>query len=149
MIPAIALITTYCIAIIEAGHGIGPIGMLLVMGSPSYWFLGQISGWVSIAALIVVTIRYRKTKQDLALVQLKVSIGIYLSWVLFALVASSEGAFWKHLWLHFILSAPFQMALLLFVRIFTGAIAQRISVVQMNSNNAPNSDARYRSRRLA
>ena len=106
------LIPTYSIALIAAGHGIGPIGLLLIMGRADEWVLGQVAGWASIIWVVVVSVACRRDAVWCAWGQLFSSFGMYLSWFAFASAASKGQAFWGNLHLHFILSIPFQAAFL-------------------------------------
>lgn len=109
MLPAIALIITYCIAIIACCGGAGPIGLLLVMGSWGVWGLGQLLGWCSIILLVFVTVRFRSDIRNRAFTQLLASVGLYLSWFAFVYTASIGSVFWGNVWGHFEFSAPFQV----------------------------------------
>ena len=56
---ATILLVTYSIAFIAAGHGIGPLAFVLVVGHSSDWLKPQVLGWASIVGLVFVTIRFR------------------------------------------------------------------------------------------
>ena len=116
--PAVLLVT-YSIAIIMAGHGVGPLGLLLIMGSPDAWLLGQFWGWLSIVALVAVTIWLRHDALNLAVGQLTASIFLYLSWFVFACLAARN---WGDVGAHFFASLPFQVAFLL----VAGTLIQQI-----------------------
>ena len=48
----IGLIATFSICMIAAGHGVGPIGLLLVLGWPA-WAAPGVAGWLGIVALVI------------------------------------------------------------------------------------------------
>jgi hypothetical protein len=66
---AAILLVTYSIALIIAGHGIGPVGLLLVWGDVD-WLPGQLFSWASIVGLVFVTIWFRHDALKLAVGQL-------------------------------------------------------------------------------
>ncbi len=49
----LAALAAFGIVIIAAGHGAGPVGILMFIGSASAWGLPMAIGWGAIAALIV------------------------------------------------------------------------------------------------
>lgn len=109
MFLAIALIVTYAIAIIAAGHGAGPVGMLLFLGNARVWGMGQMLGWFSILSLLLVSVFPVRDARKRAETQLLVSACLYLSWFAFAYTASEGPVFWGNVGAHFLFSAPFQI----------------------------------------
>ena len=47
-----ALIAAFAVALVAAGHGLGPIGLLLVLGW-GYWTAPVVVGWAAILLLVV------------------------------------------------------------------------------------------------
>jgi Na+/H+ antiporter NhaD/arsenite permease-like protein len=115
MSTATPLLVTYAIALMFAGHGVAPVGLLLVMGSADEWVPGQRVGWVSVFVLIVVTILFRQRPRAGAVTQLLAAGGLYISWLLFAW-AASEGDV-SAVAFHAIFAAPFQITFL-FIGVF-------------------------------
>jgi hypothetical protein len=52
----IALIITYLIAMVAAGHGLGPIGLLLVFGDNSVWEGPIALGWFSVIIMFCLSL---------------------------------------------------------------------------------------------
>jgi len=119
---ATILLVTYSIAFIAAGHGFGPLALLLVIGA-SDWLKPQVLGWASIVGLVFVTIRFRHDPLKLAIWQLIASIFLYLSW--FAFTYFGAGPRGPSVVLSLFLSAPFQVAFVLVAGILIGQIVRR------------------------
>jgi len=120
---ATILLVTYSIAFIAAGHGFGPLALLLVVGHSSDWLPSQVLGWASIVGLVFVTIRFRHDPLKLAIWQLIASIFLYLSW--FAFTYFGAGPRGPSVVFSLYLSAPFQVAFVLVAGILIGQIARR------------------------
>ena len=136
---AAILLVTYSIALIIAGHGVGPVGFFLVWGDSADWLPAQVVGWASIVGLVFVTIWFRHDPLKLAIWQLTASILLYLSWFVFAYPAAKPSDLWSLLFLLY-LSAPFQVAFVLAAGILMGQIARRHRerrAASSSSSNAP------------
>ena len=120
---ATVLLVTYSIAFIAAGHGFGPLALLLVIGDPSAWLHLQVLGWGSIVGLVFVTIWFRHAPLKLAIWQLTASICLYLSW--FAFTYFGAGPRGPSVVFSLFLSAPFQVAFVLVAGILIGQIVRR------------------------
>jgi hypothetical protein len=119
---AAILLVTYSIALIIAGHGAVPLGLLLVWGDPDYWLPGRVLGWASIIGLASVTVVFRYDPPKLAVGQLAASIFLYLSWFVFAYLAVEPMVFWSSL---LIVSAPFQVSFVVAAGILILQIVRR------------------------
>ena len=119
---AAILLVTYSIALIIAGHGVGPVGFFLVWGDHRDWLPAQVLGWASIVGLVFVTIWFRRDPLKLAIWQLTASIFLYLSWFAFAYFSARRRP--PGVWA-LELSAPFQVAFVLVAGIFIVQIARR------------------------
>jgi len=130
MIIGISLIITYLIAMIAAGHGVGPIGLLLIYGDNSAWE-GRIAfGWFSIVTLFCLSLPNLKRLRSKG-VQLLGIVILYLSWFSFAAAEGGPGWFLGHA----ILSIPFQITVLI-------SIAVTIYRLKNHTpDNVPQSDA--------
>ncbi|WP_068014129.1 hypothetical protein [Rhodoplanes sp. Z2-YC6860] len=110
MLTAAAVLITYSIAIVAAGHGAVPMALLLVMGgADSWWLPGEIIGWVGVAGLVLATLLFRSDAKRQITFQLLACIVLYLSWLVVAYIGNGESG---SLWSSFVLSAPFHIALL-------------------------------------
>ena len=110
MAVALALIVSYMLCIIVAGHGAAPLGLLLVLGGLDSWFIaGKIIGWIGIACLLLATFQLKpRSVRQLAL-QLVSAILLYASWLDIARRTNNEsGSFFTT----FLFSIPFQIAFL-------------------------------------
>lgn len=104
----LALIATYSICLIVAGHGAVPLGLLLFVGGFDSWFLaGKIMGWIGIAGLLLAgLINWRRPTPQWAL-QLGSVLLLYVSWFDIARRTDNEsGSFSSTL----LFSIPFQIA---------------------------------------
>ena len=110
MTRAVILVIAYCVSLLAAGHGAVPLGLLLVMGNPDSWIIGQLLAWAGIAGLIAATIAYRRAPVPLAVSQLAASAVLYLSWIVFAYIAARPSLFWGDVANNWIVSLPFQLA---------------------------------------
>ena len=57
----IASLLTYSAILIGAGHGAGPIGLLLIFGSPEVWWMPQLFGWIGVVLEIVALFKVSKS----------------------------------------------------------------------------------------
>ena len=113
MAVTLALIVSYMLCIIVAGHGIAPLGLLLFLGDFSSWFIaGKIIGWIGIVCLLLATFRLPpKSIRQLAL-QLVSAVLLYASWLDVARHTDNEsGSFFTT----FLFSIPFQIVFLVVV----------------------------------
>ena len=55
-VRACALGVTYLMVVIVAGHGLGPIGLLLVFGRAPEYVIPMASGWLGLVALILTVV---------------------------------------------------------------------------------------------
>ena len=111
MFTAIRILISYLIAMVVAGHGAIPMGLLLiiplVMGKSDSWaVLPIISGWKGIIGLISATFLFRSVPVKQMTYQFLASLILYLSWLLIAIIGNDESG---SLLSSFILSAPFQI----------------------------------------
>ena len=52
-LPSVAgLLLLYGLVMVAAGHGMGPVGLLMVMGWPQVWGPAQLPGWIGILLLL-------------------------------------------------------------------------------------------------
>ena len=88
-LTAIALVAAFAVVIVAAGHGVGPVGLLLVLGSFSAWGLHMVIGWVGVlltlAALFCSRVRLHVGLAVGGLVFLAVA------WVLFLTASEDPG----------------------------------------------------------
>ena len=56
------LVLAHGMIVIFAGHGIGPVALLMVFGSSSAWLSSQFPGWVGWAVLLSTFRRGRRTR---------------------------------------------------------------------------------------
>lgn len=109
MVRAFLLVITYSVGLIAAGHGINPIGLLLIFGEPRVWGIAQLLGWIGIATLVFFTFCFRLNKHWRAMAQLLAAMLMYSSWLAFATEAAREGLFLIDTRDHMLFSAPFQL----------------------------------------
>ena len=110
MLTAAAVLISYSIAIVAAGHGIAPMALMLVMGgADSWWLPGKIMGWIGVAGLVLATLLFRSDAKRQLTFQLLACMILYLSWLVVAYIGNGESG---SLWSSFVLSAPFHIALL-------------------------------------
>ncbi|MCC6967384.1 MAG: hypothetical protein IT391_14025 [Nitrospira sp.] len=66
LLSVIGLLFLYGFVMVAAGHGMGQVGLLLVMGWPQVWGVGQLPGWIGIVllfrALFVEDVAYRSLR---------------------------------------------------------------------------------------
>lgn len=95
---AVILVATFAIVLVAAGHGVAPIGMLLVIGNFSEWGFPMTLGWVGVlltfSALFSSQSPYHVRLAGCGLV------GLAASWLL--LLIASEGRIFT-----FVTSIPF------------------------------------------
>ena len=77
------LVLTFAATLIAAGHGVGPIGLLLALGW-EHWFTPVLLGWSSIVVLLAGKIIRGRLSQELLRAGGVLSL---VSWVLFSLRA--------------------------------------------------------------
>lgn len=110
MLTAAAVLISYSIAIVAAGHGIAPMALMLVMGgADSWWLPGKIMGWIGVAGLVLATLLFRSDAKRQLTFQLLACMILYLSWLVVAYIGNGESG---SLWSSFVLSAPFHIAFL-------------------------------------
>jgi hypothetical protein len=82
VIVSILLVISFLAILIGAGHGIGPVAYLLVVGSPEAWLWPQVFGWLGIAleisAALVVSSKRWKSFAASGLVSLFVSVFLFV-----------------------------------------------------------------------
>ena len=83
----IGLIASFSICMIAAGHGAGPIGLLLVRGWPA-WAAPGVTGWLGIVALVFG--RGRGGDSGVRILCAGVVL-VGVSWILFAMQSTSPG----------------------------------------------------------
>ncbi len=109
MFIAIAILLSYSIALVVAGHGALPMAVVLVFGisSPDSWFISEtVAGWIGIVGLIFATFLLRSKPLKQLTYQFLASTILYLSWLVIAIRGNDESG---SLFSSFILSAPFQI----------------------------------------
>ena len=128
MAIALALLITYSICLIVAGHGAVPLAALMVLGGVDSWFFaGKIIGLSGIACLLIATFLLRQKSIGQFSLQLFSSILLYASWLDIARRTDNEsGSFWTT----FVFSIPFQITFLvvavwLMLQIKRGSARQR------------------------
>ena len=108
MLIAAAVLISYLIAVVVAGHGVAPMAALLVMGDfDSWWAAGKIVGWIGVIGLVTATFLHPSNASKRLTYQLLASAVLYLSWLVVAIRGNNESG---SLWSSFVLSAPFQLA---------------------------------------
>lgn len=138
MINALVLIATYLIAVLAAGHGVMPVGLVLVAASLELGdidkmpvWIAVISGWTGIATLVLSAILFRRSPINHSVSQIAFSFILYISWIAFAYLAAVSGSdvsFLGDLGFHFLLSLPFQLAFVFItVRLVLKIRAERTS----------------------
>ena len=123
MIKAIVLplllLLTYAVALIAAGCGVGPIGLLLVEGNPHAWGAAQLLGWISIVVVIVIPLVLFRHPRGRTIGQLMAAGLLYVSWFIFVATAVGNddwmagiqtGKVIGNMPAFLLLSAPFQAA---------------------------------------
>ena len=131
MAIALALIVSYMLCIIVAGHGIAPLGLLLFLGGLDSWFIaGKIIGWIGIACLLLATYRLKPKSMGQLTLQLVSAVLLYASWLDIARRTDNEsGSFLTTL----VFSIPFQVVILVVVVWLVLEIRQ----VRQGSGSAP------------
>lgn len=137
------LLVTYSIALIIAGHGIAPVGLLLVVWGGAEWVPAQLLGWASIVGLVAVTIRFRHDALKLPVGQLVATIFLYLSFVCLGAIGNASlstrwDAFRGDVGRHFFTSWPFQIAFLVVAGSLILQIARRHSERRAASSSSSN-----------
>lgn len=128
MALALALLVTYLICLIVAGHGAVPVALLLVSGGVDSWFFpGKIVGLFGIACLATAVLALRPKSVGQSALQLFSSILLYASWFDIARRTDNESGSFSTT---FIFSIPFQITFLvvmvwLMLRIKRGLARQR------------------------
>lgn len=112
MFTAIAILISYLIALVVAGHGVAPMGMLLVFGLASRLTPIIIARWIGIIGLISTTFIFRANALKQITYQLLSSIILYLSWLAISIIGNDESG---SLLSSFIFSAPFQITFFIVV----------------------------------
>lgn len=113
MALALALIVSYAICIIVAGHGGVPLGLLLIMGDADSWFIaGKLIGWAGIICLLLATFRLKPGSVRQRVLQLVSAILLYVSWFDIARQTDNESGSFSTT---FIFSIPFQITFLVAV----------------------------------
>lgn len=103
----VSVIITYLIAMIAAGHGLGPIGLLLVFGDNAAWE-GRIAlGWFSVIIMFCLSMPQLKHVRHKGVQLLGIGM-LYFSWLSFA----SAEAHPDWLTTHLLFSVPFQITVL-------------------------------------
>jgi hypothetical protein len=131
MAVALALIFSYMLCIIVAGHGIAPLGLLMFLGGLDSWFIaGKSIGWIGLACLLIATFRLQQKSMHQLVLQLVSAILLYASWFDIARRTDNEsGSFFTT----FIFSIPFQITFLVAVV----WLAFEIKLVRQGSSRAP------------
>jgi len=110
MLTAAAVLISYSIALVVAGHGAVPMAALLVIGgTDSWWVAGKIIGWMGVASLVVATWLLRSDATRRLIFQFLASIVLYLSWWMVAYKGNGESG---SLWSSFVLSVPLHITFL-------------------------------------
>ena len=110
MLKTIILLIAYSISLIIAGHGIGPVGLLLLRGDFSVWGPAQIVGGVSVISLLAITLSATKQPDMITVIFRHLSLlGLYASWILFVYTAAESSYSWRFIATHLVLSLPFQL----------------------------------------
>jgi hypothetical protein len=113
VLRSMLMIGGFAIAMIGGGHGVGPIGLLLVYGSYSAWGPAIVLAWSSIIAVFILHTSRRFKYKSSALTLCYVSL--YVSWLLFCQLSmessshSYETSYLNALLGLGVLSAPFQI----------------------------------------
>lgn len=107
---AIALLASYSICLIVAGHGAVPLAMLLFVGGLDSWFIaGKVMGWLGVLCLLLATLGLRQRSVAQFIVQVLSAVLLYASWFDIARRTDNEsGSFATTA----IFSIPFQVAFL-------------------------------------
>ena len=110
MLTGAAILISYLIALVVAGHGVAPMAAVLVMGgTDSWWVWGKVVGWLGVASLVVATLLFPSDAKRRLMFQFVASIMLYLSWLLVAYIGNTEsGSFWTS----FVLSVPLHVTFL-------------------------------------
>lgn len=78
----IVLLLCYAGILIAAGHGIAPLGFLLVMGNPEVWWAPQLFGWIGVALESAAFFRLSERNwwqiAALSLASLMISAGLFV-----------------------------------------------------------------------
>ena len=112
MFIAISLTITYLIALIAAGHGVIPIGYLMVLGDNAY-LEGRIAlSWVAVIITLLTALPQMKEAREKGFQLIAAGI-LYLSWL--SLISMGEKQDW--FLAHAILSIPFQITIIVTVSV--------------------------------
>ena len=98
IVVAVALVASFAIVMVAGGHGAGPVGLLLVLGSFSAWGLHMTLGWVGVL-LTLAALFCSRTRSHIELAWNGL-VGLAAAWLLF-LTASEDRGF------TFLFSLPF------------------------------------------
>ncbi len=107
MIGSLKLLGAYLVAIIIAGHGAAPVGLLLLKGSGTAWGIGLLLGWLSVGGVVAATVVCGGNPGRFASLQLAACVNLYVSWIYLAWIAA-DGRLGL-VAAQFIGSAPFQI----------------------------------------
>lgn len=110
MFTALAILLTYLIALVVAGHGALPMALVLVFGisSPDSWFAsGAVIGWLGVVGLVFATLLFYSNPFKRLTYQFFASTILYLSWMVAAILGNDESG---SLFSSLVLSTPFQIA---------------------------------------
>src|SRR5262245_19386922 len=109
MLETVALLGTFIIAMIAAGHGVAPMGLLFLVPPVGALLLTL---WASTIVLIVGTLLYRQKPKMLAGIHIAGALGLYLTWFSCVWAAWSGRELWAALPHNLLLSLPFQLTFL-------------------------------------
>ena len=110
---ALALIVSYMLCIIVAGHGAAPLGLLLILGGLDSWFVaGKTIGWIGIGCMLLAAFQPKPGSVRQPALQLAAAVLLYVSWLDIARHTNNEsGSFFTT----FLFSIPFQITFLVVV----------------------------------
>ena len=75
------LVASHAIVLVAAGHGVGPVGLLLLFGEAEEYQPGQVFGWLGIVLLVLSAVHARSFRLAAppAMLCLAVSAGAFVS----------------------------------------------------------------------
>lgn len=88
ILESVFLVLSFGIVMIAAGHGIGPIGYLLIAGRAPEWYFGIVSSWVGIGFIVVGL--FRNSPNSYIGQHFIGLIAILISWVYFLLFSEDK-----------------------------------------------------------